>query len=795
MRVLPPVEKTPLLLLRFDAKKVFRDDINSMKKKIKKKKNGDNDEDENDDGDQQHDQYQDLLSYVEELFVKAGIIILSKEVKRQQRLDGNNNNNNDDDDDDNNNNYIYWNVTTSHEVLVRTAEEIRLMKPTTDRTNIMEYFTVATMHDFCYKDPRDQGDNDDDTAGSNASGNHDVIFRDQTGLFSPKELGLLMYRILGSICIDDADIDDNEDGDHDQDTKWKTTASLNEKKKKKKIPRSVSFYYSSEINKRRKYSCTKKKMRYQHVTFLSSLSRGQSTAPPISCSSNTTTHTLDCGTLSLQDFLVTMEYVDLITLHPIPEIQNYIVQQTWKWDTIMPPIHLIRDYYGEEIGFYFAWMGYLSLWLCVPAVIGVCCDLLRTYRNDTIDEDEYTPFFSVFMFLWAVLFTRYWNRYEISLAYQWGTYALSHSHYERQHCVTYNANFVPTHTRISPVTGEQEMYHPTYRRRLRYIGSGVVTIGMLCIAFIVMILSLNVQGFISPQLNPGRWKNIEYHPFYIPYLDTLNEKGNIFDATTSSSWWRSYIPAILHMVCIMVLNTTYSKIATALTQWENHETHQDYANALVLKRFLFEMFDCYVSLFYLAFFERDMDRLRLELVTIFNIDIVRRIATETVVPTIMKKLTTNTTIVNFRRRLWCYRGKSTTTTINNVQDNDDNGAIPATATASVETRTDHTTFINNSNTNDDEYEEFNDFMEIMIQFGYITLFASAYPAAAFIVMIHNYFEIYWIQSTIDRLFTPNGCDSYYCHKFRCVPSSYTKTSIYIFGHFFIFHSSHTLENR
>merc|ERR1712161_96952 len=116
------------------------------------------------------------------------------------------------------------------------AEEIRLMKPTTDRTNIMEYFTVATMHDFCCKDPRDQGGNNDDTDGSNASdGNHDVIFRDQTGLFSPKDLGLLMYRILGSICIDDDDdVDDHDDGDNDQDTKWKTTASLNEKKKKKK---------------------------------------------------------------------------------------------------------------------------------------------------------------------------------------------------------------------------------------------------------------------------------------------------------------------------------------------------------------------------------------------------------------------------------------------------------------------------------------------------------------------------------------------------------------------------------
>jgi len=70
----------------------------------------------------------------------------------------------------------------------------------------MELFTVATMHVFWGKDPREKGENDDNDNNNDnddSSGNHDVIFRDQTRLFAPNDLGLLLYPILCSICIDD----------------------------------------------------------------------------------------------------------------------------------------------------------------------------------------------------------------------------------------------------------------------------------------------------------------------------------------------------------------------------------------------------------------------------------------------------------------------------------------------------------------------------------------------------------------------------------------------------------------
>ena len=45
----------------------------------------------------------------------------------------------------------------------------------------------------------------------------------------------------------------------------------------------------------------------------------------------------------------------------------------------------------------------------------------------------------------------------------------------------------------------------------------------------------------------------------------------------------------------------------------------------------------------------------------------------------------------------------------------------------------------------DEYEEFDDYLEMITQFGYITLFASAYPLASVLAIVENLMEI-WSDS-------------------------------------------------
>lgn len=228
--------------------------------------------------------------------------------------------------------------------------------------------------------------------------------------------------------------------------------------------------------------------------------------------------------------------------------------------------------------------------------------------------------------------------------------------------------------RISPVTGELELYYPSSRRKVQYLVSAFVTGIMLTVAFWVMILSLNLQGYIRPQNKS----------LYFIDFAKLSIEGALFDAKSA---YMSFGPAILHAVCILSLNAIYRRVSAKLTDWENHETQTSHDNSLILKRFLFEAFDCYIVLFYLAFYERDVERLRMELVTAFNIDSFRRIAVEVVVPYGMHAL--SDIKLDGRERL--------------------------------------------PDLNLDEYEQFDDYMEIIIQLGYVILFASAYPLASLIM--------------------------------------------------------------
>ena len=61
-------------------------------------------------------------------------------------------------------------------------------------------------------------------------------------------------------------------------------------------------------------------------------------------------------------------------------------------------------------------------------------------------------------------------------------------------------------------------------------------------------------------------------------------------------------------------------------------------NSLIFKRILLVAFDAYLILFYLAFYEQNVMMVCRELVSLFNVDTVRRIFLEGVVPFVSQKV-------------------------------------------------------------------------------------------------------------------------------------------------------------
>lgn len=393
-------------------------------------------------------------------------------------------------------------------------------------------------------------------------------------------------------------------------------------------------------------------------------------------------------TQSLRYVLERAGMVHCVTSLHMASWKEQIWKQTSGWH-FMPPTQLIQEYYGDEVAFYFGWMGFLTQWLIFPATLGTCAYCFRWYRRDTVNNDEYTPFYGLITFIWAILFLQFWGRQECQWSYKWGTLM---NDYERQTYFEVRTEFTGQ-LRLSPVTGKFEVHYPLFKRRLKYVLSAVVTIVMLGIAFATMILSLNLQGYIDPKHDPERWGEDSYHPFHFSMLSKLADPGEMFDATSTV---RSLVPVVFHVVTIFALNKLYRSVATYLTEWENHQTRPSYSNSLILKRFLFEAFDCYVALFYLAFFERNIDKLTSELVSVVNIDTFRRLLLECLVPMMFQRIN---------------RKSHMTST-------------PLTTESEL-----------------DEYEQFDDFMEIVIQYGYVTLFASAYPLASVIAIFANLIEI------------------------------------------------------
>jgi len=193
----------------------------------------------------------------------------------------------------------------------------------------------------------------------------------------------------------------------------------------------------------------------------------------------------------------------------------------------------------------------------------------------------------------------------------------------------------------------------------------------------------------------------------------------------------SVVGGIMNAIAIVILNKIYRTIAFKMNDWENHRTDTEYTDNLLFKIFLFQFVNSYTSLYYIAFFKRTTtlwgdktlkdscsgaeadsasrwgcpNELMIQLLTILATNIVIGQAQEVLIPyftTKAKRLYFNYVTHSNLEELPKYEKEYSL--------NDYEGTL-------------------------DEYGE------MVIQYGYLTLFAASFPLAPLLALVNNLVEI------------------------------------------------------
>lgn len=447
---------------------------------------------------------------------------------------------------------------------------------------------------------------------------------------------------------------------------------------------------------------------------------------------------------------------------------------------------LLFEYFGADTMHYFAYMNHFHRWLGLSSVIAIALLVSNYVLGLTNESNPLVPFFSIFTMFSAILFVKFWERKVEYLAVD---FSLNIDETSR---APYRRGFYGE-TRPSPITGEKEIYYPGWKRGLKQVVSWTASIIFLLVGLFIQLCSINLQGYMNTMAQPA---------LEIDFFDDFSDEGALFDANGPYAM----VPVVLHVIVVLILNLTYKLMAEALTEWENYRTLADANASLTQKRVGFEFVNNFCFLFYIAFYRFDLPMLTAELQSLFWMDQLRRLAMESVVPylqiysadawaKVWRKIKQLFGWV--KRKLsnplhkWSGKPKQVLTTSpkkSNTHPSFRHQASGPQAQGSPQ--------LIPTTTNCDslliEADNFDDYLEMTMQFGYVTLFASAFPLASVFALFCGLVEIrsdlfkkcFIQRRTIDR-------SSQHIHLWTGVLKTFAFMSVVTNTLLFTFTSGHT----
>uniref|UniRef100_A0A8C2RMY8 Anoctamin n=1 Tax=Capra hircus TaxID=9925 RepID=A0A8C2RMY8_CAPHI len=357
------------------------------------------------------------------------------------------------------------------------------------------------------------------------------------------------------------------------------------------------------------------------------------------------------------------------------------------------PFNLIRDYYGEKIGIYFVFLGFYTEMLFFAAVVGLACfiyGLLTIPKTSSSSIQICDPEIGgqIIMCPLCDELCDYWRLNSTCLASK-----ISHL-FDNESTV-----FFAIFMGIWGVEWKQPKYPLIYK-------------------WLKKLLKRNWLGLLSTSDLLNLTHELKRRVCFNCVCIAQIQRPDFMESEASLKHVKSFLtPQIttslsgscLNFIVILILNFFYEKISAWITKMEIPRTHQEYESSLTLKMFLFQFVNYYSSCFYVAFFKGKFVGYPGKYTYLFGVW-----RSEECDPAgCLVELTTHLVLNWWRRRKARTNSEKLYSRWEQDHDLETFGSL----------------------------ELFYEYLETVIQFGFVTLFVASFPLAPLLALLNNIIEI------------------------------------------------------
>ncbi|KAG5797720.1 hypothetical protein H9Q69_003241 [Fusarium xylarioides] len=395
------------------------------------------------------------------------------------------------------------------------------------------------------------------------------------------------------------------------------------------------------------------------------------------------------------------KYVESIfPLHSHKFNKDWIKKWSSKYILEQSDIDDIRDKFGESVAFYFAFLRSYFRFLVIPSGFGFVAWLLL---------GQFSFLYALLCGLWSVIFLEYWKKQEVDLAVKWGVRGVSSIQQARP-------EFEWDREAEDPVTGEVvKVYEPMKRIKTQLLQ---IPFALACvIALGALIVTCNsLEVFINEVYNgPGK-----------QYL--------------------GFLPTILLVLGTPTISSLLMSAAEKLNSMENYATVDAHDAALIQKQFVLNFMTSYMALFFTAFVYipfghvlvpfLEFWRTTAQVVTVsekplptreFQIN-PARISNQMFYFTVTAQIVNFATevVVPYLKREALEKAKALKSQPKVQDDHEEEAEFLERVRKESALET---------------YDVSGDYREMVMQFGYVSMFSVAWPLAACCFLVNNWVEL------------------------------------------------------